>query len=109
MVFTLDDLPASCEPQTIGLAEFEPLLTLSPDDLVAHFRANAQDAARLLQHSYDKRYTPSTFIEETNGGYQVGWFDRDQMHLQHFTEFAQAAADYLSFSFGRGRLRCQTI
>jgi hypothetical protein len=71
--------------------------------------AHAQIAKRLLQQSYDKRYAPSTFIEETADGYQVGWFDHQRKHLQHFAEFSQAAADYLLFSFGKGRLRCQTI
>ena len=104
-MFKLDDLPAGCGLQTTGLAEFESVATLSPTDLVAYFSANPQAARRVLQQSYDKRYSPSTFIEETHGGYQVGWFDRDRAHLVHFTELEQAVADYLLFSFGRGRLR----
>jgi len=109
MVFTLDDLPAGCEPQTSDLADLRPLAALAPSDLVEHFEANPQMAERVLQESYDKRYTPSTFIEETDTGYHVGWFDRERKHLQHFAEFSQAAADYLLFSFGRGRLRRPTI
>jgi len=109
MAFTLDDLPNGCEPQTSDLADLRPLASLAPSDLVAHFETNPQIAERVLQQSYDKRYTPSTFIEETDIGYQVGWYDHERKHLQHFTDFSQAAADYLLFSFGRGRLRCQTI
>ena len=109
MVFTLDDLPTGCEPQTTDLADLRPLATLSPCDLVAHFEAHPHIAERVLQQSYDKRSTPSTFIEETVGGYQVGWYDHERKHLQHFTDFSQAAADYLLFSFGRGRLRSPTI
>jgi hypothetical protein len=105
MVLTLDDFPTGCEPQTSGLADLESVAMLPPTDLVAYFSANPQAARRVLQHSYDKRYSPSTFIEETNGGYQVGWFDGERRHLVHFAELAQAAADYLLFSFGRGRLR----
>src|SRR5204863_6064254 len=106
MVYALDDLPAGCEPETNDLVDFQPLSELSPADLVAYFSANPQAADRLLQQSYDKRCTPSTFIEEASAGYQVGWFDHERRHLQHFTGFPQAAADYLLFSFGRGRLRC---
>ncbi len=109
MVFTLDDLPAGCEPQTSDLADLGALATLAPCDLVAHFEMNPQTAERVLLQSYDKRYSPSTFIEETETGYQVGWFDHERKHLQHFTELAEAAADYLLFSFGRGRLRRPTI
>src|SRR5216117_335395 len=50
-----------------------------------------------------------TFIEETETGYRVGWYDHGHKYLQHFTDFSRAAADYLLFSFSRGRLRCQTI
>src|SRR5438094_1498654 len=109
MVFTLDEVSTGCEPQTSDLADLQPLSTLPLSDLVAYFRANPQTAERVLQQSYDKRYTPSTFIEEAEGGYQVGWFDHERKHLRSFAEFAEAAAAYLLFSFGRGRLRCQTI
>lgn len=109
MVFTLDDLPTGCEPQTSDLADLQPLANLTPSDLLAHLDANPQIAQRLLQQSYDKRYTPSTFIEETDTGYHVGWYDHQRKHLQHFADFSQAAADYLLFSFGRGRLRRPTI
>jgi hypothetical protein len=105
MISKLDDIPAGCEPATIGLEEFQLQMTLSPADLVDYFRANPHSATRLLQQSYDQRYTPSTFIEETDSGYRVGWFDRERMHVRHFGDIAEAAADYLLFSFGRGRLR----
>ena len=108
MVITLDDVPAGCEPQTSGLEEFQSVAPLPPADLVVYFRANPQAADHLLQQSYDKRYSPSTFIEEADAGYQVGWFDHERTHVRHFTNFSEAAADYLLFSFGRGRLRCQT-
>lgn len=107
MVFTLDELPAGCEPQTNGLVDLQPLAALAPADLVAHLSANPQVANRVLQQSYDKRYTPSTFIEEKDGGYQVGWYDQGKKHLHRFTELSHVAADYLLFSFGRGRLRCK--
>jgi hypothetical protein len=93
----------------VGLEDFQSQTTLPPDELVTYFRANPQAANRLLQQSHDKRYTPSAFMEETDSGYSVGWFHRDRTHVRHFMELSEAAADYLLFSFGRGRLRCQTI
>jgi hypothetical protein len=108
MVFALDELPPGCRPATSGLEEFESQATLPPGDLVAYFRANPQTAKQLAQ-SYYKRYIPSTLIEEVDGGYQVGWYDHVRKYLQHFTDFSEVAADYLLFSFGRRRLRCQTI
>ena|SRR5215813_3186890 len=109
MAFALDDFPEDCLPATDGLEDFKPQARLSPDDLVAFFRQNPKAADRLFQQSYDKRSTPSTFIEQTDSGYQVGWYDRERKHLRRFAEFPQAAADYLLFSFGAGRLRHQTI
>jgi hypothetical protein len=50
----------------------------------------------VLQQSYDKRYTPSTFIEETDSGYRVGWYDHGHKHLQHFTDFFEAARRLLA-------------
>jgi hypothetical protein len=102
-------LPTDCEAQTSGLEAFQSVAALSPADLVAYFSANPRAAHELLQQSHDKRYTPSTFIDETTDSYQVGWFDHERKHLQHYAEFSQAAADYLLFSFGKGRSRCQTI
>ena len=106
MVSALDDVPAGRAPQTGGLGEFQSVATLSPAHLVAYFRANPQVADRLpATVSYHKRFSPSTFIEETDSGYRVGWFDHERRQLRNFTEFSEAAADYLLFSFGRGRLR----
>src|SRR4029077_19709681 len=99
MVSALDELPPGCELATTGLADFESQATLSPAAVVTYFRANPQAASQLLQQSYDKQYSPSTFIEETGSGYQVGWFDRERTHVRHFANFPEAAADYLLFSF----------
>ena len=109
MVFALDDFPVGCEPATRGLEDFQSQATLPPSELVAYFREHPQAGESILQQSYDKRYTPSTFIEEVDAGYQVGWFDHERIHVQNFRELSEAAADYLLLSFGRGRLRCPTI
>ena len=90
----------------MGLKEFEAIVHFAPSDIVAHFRAHPDAASRVIQQSYDKRYSPSTFIEEADGGYRVGWFDGRRMHMRCFKDFSEAVADYILFSFGKGRLAC---
>ncbi len=107
MVFAIDELPAGCELATSGLEDLQVQAALPPAELVSYFTERPDAREQVLSQSYDKRYTPSTFIEEIEGGYQVGWFNHDRMHVRRFRDFSQAAADYLLFSFGRGRLRCQ--
>ena len=91
-------------PQTSGLKEFVSLAERSPAVIVAQFRSDADAARRILNQSYDKRFTPSTFIDETKGGFQVGWFDGKRKHVRRFPGLPEEAADYLLYSFGRGRL-----
>jgi hypothetical protein len=76
---------------------------------VGYFRENPKAADRVLRQSYDKRYTPSTFIERTDSGYRVGWIDHTRTHVRHVADITEAAADYLLFSFSRGRLRNEAI
>jgi len=104
MHYWITPLPPGCKPQKTRLREFESLAELSPAEVVAYFRAHPEESNRLLGQSYDKRYTPSTFIEENDGGYRVGWFDGSRQHMQQFRDFSEASADYLLFSFGKGRL-----
>jgi hypothetical protein len=62
-------------------------------------------AHRLLLESYDKRYSPSTFITEQGEAYLVGWLSsRSGYQCQRrFSKLADAATDYLLFSLGKGR------
>ncbi len=106
MAYDIIPLPTDCTPQTAGLSEFKSIADLPPAEIVAYFRAQPETLQRVLGQSYDKRYSPSTFIEESDGGYQVGWFDRSRQHIQQFSDFSEAITDYLLFSFGKGRLRC---
>lgn len=59
----------------------------------------------LISESYDKRFTPSSFIMENSGGFRVGWFTRNAKYecVREFTDLADAATDYLLFSLGKGR------
>jgi len=76
----------------------------TPAEIVTFFRSDPSAASRVLDQSYDKRYTPSTFVEEVEGGYRAGWFDGARKHIRKFSGLSEAAADYLLFSYGRGRL-----
>lgn len=59
---------------------------------------------KALMQSYNKRYVPSTYIEEAGDNFCVGWFDAERSHARVFTDIGAAVADYLLFSFGKGRL-----
>ncbi len=108
MGYEVESLLPGFKPQKTGLKEFEVLAAQQPAEIVAFFRANVETAQRVLGQSYDKRYTPSTFIEETEGGYKVGWYDHGRKNIRRFQEFSEAVTDYLLFSFGKGRLKIQT-
>jgi len=56
--------------------------------------------------SYDKRFSPSSFIvEEGVGLFRVGWYSTDLGYecVKDFSSLADAATDYLLFSLGKGR------
>ncbi len=94
----------ACKPQRTGLKDFATLAKCSPAEIVAFFTSDPDAANRVLWQSYNKRYSPSTFVEEAEGGYRVGWFDGERKHLRRFSHLPEAVTDYLLFSFGRGRL-----
>lgn len=104
MKYRLNDVPAGCSVQTDGLSMFCAIATKSVNEIVSHFQRDPQSASDLVTHSCDKRFTPSNYLEEVSGGYRVGWYGKCRQHEQSFSDLAEAAADYLLFSFGRGRL-----
>lgn len=104
MNFQLDSVSPSCEPQQTDLKEFAALAKGNPAEIVAFFKSDTTAANRVLWQSYNKRYSPSTFVEEAEGGYRVGWFDGERKHMRQFHHLSEAVADYLLFSYGRGRL-----
>jgi len=89
------------------VAVAKDLASRSPSEIFLYF-CDHPDIARLLLHeSYDKRCTPSTFIEETGSGFKVGWLSRklERECEREFSTLADAATDYLWFSLGKGRWR----
>jgi hypothetical protein len=104
MKYRLKHVPDGCSVQIDGLNAFEPIVVKSVSEIVSHFCRDIASAHSLVSHSCDKRFTPSTYLEEISGGYEVGWYDRFRCHRQQYSDLAEAATDYLLFSFGRGRL-----
>jgi hypothetical protein len=83
----------------MGIAE-EPA-----SQVAALLRERPEIAEALLSESYDKRFTPSSFISAQGHGFRVGWFTKDAQYecVQEFSDLADAATDYLLFSLGKGR------
>jgi hypothetical protein len=100
-----DDFPEGFRVQRIGIADAMAIAELPPDRIAAYLRRNPVTADRLLSESYDKRYSPSTFITEQGDGYLVGWVSSRSGHQsqRRFSNLADAATDYLLFSLGKGR------
>jgi hypothetical protein len=101
----MDGFPEGFRIQRIGIAAAMAISNLPASEIALHFREHPVTAKALLNESYDKRYTPSTFIEEAGAGYRVGWFTRDANYecIKEFSDLADAATDYLLFSLGKGR------
>ena len=80
----------------------------SAEDLIAYLREHPDTCKALLMYSYDKRWTPSTFIEEWhNNQYRVGWVPSGENAINQirvFSDFAEAATDYVLFSWKYPRL-----
>jgi hypothetical protein len=100
-----DDFPEGFRVQRIKIADAMAIAELAPDRIATYFRRNPATADRLLSESYDKRYSPSTFITEQGNGYVVGWVAprKGYQSQRRFSNLADAATDYLLFSLGKGR------
>jgi len=100
-----DGFPGGFSAQRIQSSAANAVADLAPADIVAYFRDHPETAEALLHESQDKRFTPSSFIQEANSGFEVGWFTRKAEHecVRTFATLADAATDYLLFSLGKGR------
>jgi hypothetical protein len=100
-----DELPEEFTIQRVRLPAAKNLVGLQPAQIVDYFRDHPDQAKALLQESYDKRFTPSSFIAEEGGIYQVGWYSKQAgyVSVRQFPNLADAATDYLLFSLGKGR------
>jgi hypothetical protein len=101
-------LPEGFKVQRIGVAAAKALADLPTAEIASYFREYPDVAKELLAESYDKRYTPSTYIAEEGNGFSVGWVPRSTIEntcIRRFSNLADAATDYLLFSRGKGRWR----
>ena len=91
--------------QRIDTAAAIEVSELPPTEIARYFREHPEVADCLLGESYDKRYTPSTFIQQEGGKFRVGWSTRNATYLcvQEFPSLTDAATDYLLFSLGKSR------
>ena len=97
------DFPVDFTVQKIRNASAKTISHLPGHEIAEYFRENPSVANQLLTESYDKRYSPSTFMAEEGDGYRVGWYSNGYKCEKRFTNLADAATDYILFSLGRGR------
>lgn len=97
------NFPVDFTVQKIRNTSANSISQLRGHEIAAFFRENPSVANQLLTESYDKRYSPSTFIAEEGDGYRVGWYSNGYKCEKRFTNLADAATDYLLFSLGRER------
>ena len=99
------DFPPDFVVQKIRHKSVSSVSRLTGPEIAAFFGQNPSTAKELLMESYDKRFSPSTFLSEEADEYSVGWFSRRagyQCQIR-FDNLADAATDYVLFSLGRGR------
>jgi hypothetical protein len=101
-----DGFPQEFRVQRIGVVAAKAISNLPPSEVATHFREHPATAMALLNESYDKRFSPSTFIvEKSSELFRVGWYSRKTGYecVKEFSNLADAATDYLLFSLGKGR------
>ena len=100
-----DGFPEGFRVQRIGVTAAKAISDLPPSEIARYFGEHPETARDLLSESYDKRYSPSSFIVEEADRFRVGWFTRDAKDecVQEFSDLPDAATDYLLFSLGKGR------
>lgn len=102
----MDGFPQGFTVQRIGVTSAVALSDLPGSEIAKYFCEHPSIAKALLGESYDKRYTPSTFISENgHGTFRVGWLTRGAQYecVKEFQNLADAATDYLLFSLGKSR------
>ena len=103
---SMDGFPQRFRVQRIGVTSAVALSDLPGSEIAKYFCEHPGIAKALLGESYDKRYTPSTFISENGDGtFRVGWLTRGAQYecVKEFQNLADAATDYLLFSLGKSR------
>jgi hypothetical protein len=100
-----EGFPEGFKVQRIGITAAMAISERPASEIAKYFREHPEIAGALLGESSDKRFTPSSFVEERSNVFRVGWFTRDARYasVQEFSTLADAATDYLLFSLGKAR------
>lgn len=101
---TPEGFPKGFRIQRIGVSTAIKVSELPPADIAKYFQQHPEIAVALLGESYDKRFTPTSFIQDSGSGFRVGWFAKEAKYeCVRFATLVDAAGDYLLFSLGKGR------
>jgi hypothetical protein len=68
-----EGFPEGFKVQRIGISAAIAVSELPAGDIAKYFREHPEIAGALLGESYDKRFTPSSFIQEKGNRFRVGW------------------------------------
>lgn len=105
------DAPKGFSRQPICDEGLVAIASKSALSLNNRLRSSPGSPESLLLESYDKRYSPSTFLSESvpgrREGFYVGWFSLKGGYecVQEHERLYDAATDYVLFSLGLGRWR----
>jgi hypothetical protein len=99
-----NEYPEYFKPQTMGLERFAKLAEKGQKEVLSYFQSNPLECELVIRMSYDKRYSPSTYVQEVEKKYHVGWFNGEDTEVKIHKELAAAIADFVLFSFGKPRL-----
>jgi hypothetical protein len=106
-----EGFPEGFKLQRIGIRAAIAVSELPAADIAKYFCEHPDVPKALLVESYDKRFSPSTFIQERGDEFDVGWFTTEAGYqaVQTFSSLADAATDYLLFSLGKNRWKPQHL
>ena len=84
-------------------------LSFTPTELLDYFKQHPDVCQKLVLDSSDKRFSPSTFIQQEGDKYIVGYVDDSYApmtrEILYFYTIEEAVTDYVLFSLGMPRLR----
>ena len=69
-----EEFPEGFKVQPIGISAAIAVSKLPTGDIAKFFREHPEIAGALMGESYDKRFTPSSFIEEKGNGHYLMLF-----------------------------------
>lgn len=85
--------------------DVDQIFAFSKNDLLEYLKSNEDISDRVINESYDKRFTPSTFISEEKNKYKVGFFNGTKVSVRTWKNKYEAVTDYLLFSWNLDRLK----